>query len=75
MVWAVSEADRIYAKEITIGRTLGSSIEVYEGLKKGDRYIANPTSDIKENMFIDAISVPATSTPAKLDEHANMPGM
>ena len=43
MVWALSEADRIYAKKITIGRTLGSSIEVYEGLKKGDRYIVNPS--------------------------------
>ena len=51
-VWAVSEADRIFAKEILTGRTLGASIEVYEGLKNGDRYIASPTSDIKENMFL-----------------------
>ncbi|MDP2741469.1 MAG: hypothetical protein Q8O66_02180 [bacterium] len=54
-IWAVSEADRIYKKDITIGRTLGDSVEVYFGLLNGDRYINNPTPDIKEDMFLDEI--------------------
>lgn len=54
-VWEVSEADRIFIQKITIGRTLGSSVEVYTGLKNGDRYIVNPTPDIKENMLLDEI--------------------
>jgi len=51
-VWAVSVADRIFAKKITIGRTIGDSVEVYTGLKNGDRYISDPAPDIKENMFL-----------------------
>lgn len=63
-VWAISEADRIFAKKITIGRSLGTSVEVYAGLQNGDRYINNPTLDIKEDMFLDDIIktvVPANS--------------
>ena len=60
-VWAITEADRIFAKDITIGRTLGSLVEVYTGLQKGDRYITNPTADIKENMFLgDLVKTPAS---------------
>jgi len=69
-VWAVSEADRIFANKITIGRTIGASVEVYTGLKNGDRYITNPTSDIKENMFL-----PAKSSGNDDVEEYNMEGM
>lgn len=64
-VWAVSEADRIFKKDITIGRTLGTSVEVYYGLQNGDKYIDNPTPDIKEDMFLDDVIktiVPDTSS-------------
>ncbi len=54
-VWGVSDAGRIFAKQIKIGRTLGSLIEVYEGLKRGDRYIVDPTSSIREDMLVDEI--------------------
>ncbi len=58
-VWGVSEAGRIFAKKITIGRTLGTaagtSVEVYEGIKNGDRYIISPAPDIRENMLLDEI--------------------
>ncbi|MFA5933829.1 MAG: HlyD family efflux transporter periplasmic adaptor subunit [Candidatus Paceibacterota bacterium] len=54
-VWAVSEAGRIFTKKITIGRTLGSLVEIYTGLKNGDRYIVNPTPEIKENALLDEI--------------------
>ncbi len=58
-VWAVSVAGRIYKKQINIGRILGTQVEIYEGLKNGDKYISSPTSDIKENMLLeDIISVP-----------------
>jgi multidrug efflux pump subunit AcrA (membrane-fusion protein) len=77
-VWAVSEADRIFAQKVVIGRTMGALVEVYTGLKNGDRYVLNPTPDIKENMFLGDV---AGSSPSKehdaseADEHENMPGM
>lgn len=55
-VWAVSEAGRVYAKKLTLGRTLGATIEVYEGLQNGDRYIVNPPPEIREDMLIDDIT-------------------
>lgn len=72
-VWAVSEADRIFRKKITIGRTLGDSVEVYTGLQNNDRYIENPTPDIKEDMFLDEII--KTVVPDKSGEDKGEEGM
>ena len=80
-VWVVSEADRIFAKEIITGRTLGTSIEVYEGLKNGDRYIVNPTQNLREDMVLgDAVSIPTVkdsdaTMPLQSGGHEDMPGM
>lgn len=80
-VWQVSEAGRIFEKKITVGRTLGSSIEVYTGLKNGDRYIADPMLDIKEGMFIDDFvrttdtGASDVSSPAESGEDESMGGM
>ena len=81
-VWAVSEAGRIYTKNVTLGRTLGVNIEVYEGLKIGDKYIIKPTTELREDMSIDEL-VPKQETQketedesgSKSNEHENMPGM
>ncbi len=54
-VWIVSETGRISAKKLKLGRMLGASIEVYEGLKNGDRYISSPNPDIRENMLLEEI--------------------
>jgi hypothetical protein len=51
-VWGVSEAGRIFARKITIGRTVGSSVEVYDGIKNGDSYIVTATPAIAEDMLI-----------------------
>lgn len=84
-IWAVTDAGRIFAKKITIGRTLGDSIEVTDGLKSGEKYITDPTLDITENMFLDdlikKVAPPETTTSSsaksgkKKDDMANMPGM
>ena len=55
-------------------------MEVYAGLKNGDRYIQNPTPEIKENMFLDDLikTAPkegAGSTPAKSGKDKDMGGM
>ncbi|HEY4515357.1 MAG TPA: biotin/lipoyl-binding protein [Candidatus Paceibacterota bacterium] len=52
-VWGVSSAGRLFARNITIGRALGASVEVYEGLKNGDRYVINPTVNMKEDMLLE----------------------
>lgn len=82
-VWVVSDGGRIFAKKITIGRTLGDSIEVTDGLKSGEKYITDTTLEINENIFLDDLikkedqptEVEAKSKkPGKVD-HSNMPGM
>lgn len=80
-VWQISEAGRIFAKKITIGRTLGTLIEVYAGLENGDRYIADPTLNIKEGMFLGDLiktSIPNqndSSVPVKSGKDKKMGGM
>ena len=80
-VWGVSDIGRIFAKKIIIGRTLGTSVEVYEGLKNGDRYIISPTMDIREDSLIgDTIKTHsqkngAVTIPAKSGKDDTMGGM
>lgn len=81
MVWAVSEGDRIFAKEIVLGRTVGDSMEVYTGLKNGDRYLLSIVPEIKEDMLLsDLIKIITpkgsdSSNPAKSGGHDSMGGM
>ena len=80
-VWQISVAGRIFEKKLTVGRTLGSSIEVYTGLKNGDRYITDPMLDIKEGMSIDDFVKTINtgdgdgSSPAESGEDESMGGM
>ncbi len=55
-VWAVSPANRVYKKEIVIGRIIGENTELYDGLENGDRYLAVPPADVKEDIVIDDIN-------------------
>lgn len=57
-VWAVSEAGRVYAKKISLGRTLGEKVEVYSGLLRGEKYIVKPTPGITEDMLMSDIVAP-----------------
>jgi len=59
-VWSVSVNDRIHKTGVKIGRVLGDSVEIYEGLKKGDRYVTAPSPEIRENMFLGEIVDAAT---------------
>lgn len=54
-IWGVSEAGRIFARKITIGRTIGDSVEVYDGIKNGDSYIVTPTPLVAEDMLINDV--------------------
>lgn len=82
MLWRVSHAGRVYAAKIAVGRTLGSQIEVYEGLKTGDRYLRKQFDGIREDMSIDEL-VPQAPLPEREEpereaaegEHDNMSGM
>ncbi|MFZ2152342.1 MAG: hypothetical protein WAV09_04530, partial [Minisyncoccia bacterium] len=84
-IWAVSDAGRIFAKKITIGRTLGGSIEINSGIEIGEKYITDGSLDISENMFIDELikkmelvesSENKSSTPKKSGhDHSEMLGM
>jgi multidrug efflux pump subunit AcrA (membrane-fusion protein) len=55
-VWAVSPANRVYKKMITIGRSIGENTELYDGLKNGERYLVAPSADIIEDMVVDDIN-------------------
>lgn len=78
MVWVVSEDDRISKRRITIGRTLGDLIEVYEGLSNGDRYLVDSAVDVREGMSLGELVKNGTETgdaPAQSNGHENMEGM
>lgn len=78
-VWAVSSGGRVYARHLKIGRILGTSVEIYEGLKDGDRYISTPTSEIKENTLLEEIiktqAPQNTGGSGKSNGKGSMPGM
>lgn len=73
-VWGVSEAGRIFARRITIGRTIGAQVEVYAGLEKGDRYVAAPTPEMEEDMLL-TNDASTDGTPANSDAEDPMKGM
>lgn len=73
-VWAVSSAGRIFAKTITIGRTLGASVEVYDGIKKDDRYISSPTPEMQENMLLEDLVKVLEPTDSSIDSSAKSGG-
>lgn len=79
-VWAVSEAGRVYAKKVSLGRTLGEKVEIYGGLERGDKYIVKPVPSITEDMLVGDIlpthaNEDGTTAPAKKTGHEGMPGM
>lgn len=51
-VWAVSNGDRIFKKSVTLGRTFGPTVELYDGLVIGERYIADPSPETREDMLV-----------------------
>jgi hypothetical protein len=72
-VWGVSSAGRIFEKKINIGRTMGSLVEIYDGLKKDDRYIVDPSPNVRADMLIEDII--KTKQPTQSGGHNSMPGM
>lgn len=78
-VWSVSVGDRIYKTKVKIGRLLGTSVEIYEGIKNGDRYITTPNAEIRENMLLDEIFDVTTEENGNESSgsrgHDSMPGM
>ena len=61
-IWLISKAGRIYSQAVKIGRTIGTDVEISEGLKDRDMYIINPTSEVKENILIEDIKGPDIQT-------------
>jgi multidrug efflux pump subunit AcrA (membrane-fusion protein) len=81
-VWKISDGGRIFAQKIIIGRTIGSVVEVYGGLKDGDRIVVSPTVDVRENMLLDDLIkdvMPKTNSSPENGEksggHKTMEGM
>lgn len=78
-IWGVSDAGRIFARKITIGRTfgaaVGTSVEVYEGIKNTERYLISATPEIKENMLLDEIVKVESSTDESAGSGDSMGGM
>ena len=55
-VWGVSDAGRIFAKKVTLGRTLGTFIEIYEGLMNGDKYVVRQDAKMQEDTLLQDVS-------------------
>lgn len=69
-VWVVSPADRVFLRQIVIGRTVGDATEVYSGLSLGERYLKTFSSEITEDMFLEDLIVEET-LPAKNSSESN----
>lgn len=76
-LWMVTKAGRVYSQKIKLGRTLATTVEVLEGLEKGDCYIETPTDEISEDMFISDIRNPEEEKVegSSSGGHEGMPGM
>ncbi len=77
-VWGVSSADRLYAKKLKLGRTLGTSVEVYEGLSGGDRYVVSPTPLMREDILLSELAPKRDTSalnPAVSGDGMHMEGM
>lgn len=48
MVAVVGPDNRVHLKQLTIGRDLGSSVEVLEGLSPNDAFVINPPDSLEE---------------------------
>ena len=55
-VAAVDAANKVHLKPVTLGRNLGESIEVLDGIAAGDRLVVNPSDSLGEG---DAVAVAA----------------
>ena len=60
-VAVVDGASRIHLRPVTLGRNLGESIEVVDGVRTGDRLVVNPSDSLAEG---DAVAVSADSDSA-----------
>jgi RND family efflux transporter MFP subunit len=57
----------VHLQKIVIGRDYGDRLEVLQGLKVGDRIIANPDDNAREGVKVDAVEAaakPSRPTPA-----------
>ncbi len=55
---AVVEADHIHIRKVTLVRDMGTTVEVNEGVKDGDRVILNPPVNIAEGQAVAPRVVP-----------------
>jgi hypothetical protein len=55
-VAAVDAANKVRLKPVTLGRNLGESIEVIDGIAAGDRLVVNPSDSLGEG---DTVAVAA----------------
>jgi len=74
-VWAVSLGGRLYAKKVSLGRTLGDKIEVYGGLSRGEQYIVKSVPGIAEDMLLDDIKAPDSGQKGESSYDAAMRAM
>ena len=51
-IWIVAADNTIKKQTVKIGRTLGERVEVYEGIKSGDRYIAKLIAELKDGIKV-----------------------
>jgi len=56
-VAAVDAANKVHLKPVTLGRNLGESIEVLDGITAGERLVVNPSDSLGEG---DAVAVAAS---------------
>jgi RND family efflux transporter MFP subunit len=57
-VYTVDAQNRVHMNKLEIGRDLGGHLEVFKGVKTGDKVIVNPPDDVRDGMLVVPVMAP-----------------
>ena len=60
----IGDGDKVHLQDVTIGRNLGTDVQVVAGLKAGDKLVANPSLGLLEGQQVKAVKPVAGADPS-----------
>ena len=63
LIQNVSGHDQIHFLPVTVGRDFGTSVEILQNVREGDRLVTNPAADLTEGALVTAKELPKPPVP------------
>ncbi len=60
----IGDGDKIHLQDVTLGRNLGTDVEISTGLKTGDKLVANPSLGLLEGQQVKIVQPAAGADPS-----------